>query len=212
MKTNPRIAILGGTGKAGSYLVKELLQQGFPLRLLLRNPADFTLENSLIQVVQGDARDYEAVRALTEGCEAVISSVGFRSGEAPIFSQATQNILRAILECGVTRYISLTGLNVDTPYDRKTRATQAGTEYMKNNFPLTTTDKQTEYQLLTESTVDWTLVRLPWIHLTDSAEEVLVSLEDCPGEGVSAGALARFLVAQLSDKSYIRQAPFVANR
>lgn len=211
MEQKIRIAILGGTGKAGTYLVKELLHQGFSLKLLLRNPENFQLQNPLIQVVQGDARDYESVRAVTENCQAIISAVGYRAGEPPIFSQATQNVLRSMEEWKISRYIALTGLNVDTPFDRKTRLTQAGTEYMKQHFPLTTTDKQVEYQLLTESTVEWTLVRLPWIHLTDSDEDVRTSLEDCPGEGVSAGALARFVAAQLSDKSYLRQAPFVAN-
>lgn len=211
MEQKIKIAILGGSGKAGTYLVKELLQQGFSLKMLLRNPENFQLQNPLIQIVPGDARHYESVRAVTQDCQAVISAVGYRAGEPPIFSQATQNVLRAMQECNSTRYISLTGLNVDTPFDQKNPKVQAATDWMKVNYPKTTTDKQVEYQLLTESTVDWTLVRLPWIHLTDSADEVNTSLEDCPGEGVSAGALARFLVTQLSNKTYLRQTPFVFN-
>ena len=211
MEQKIKIAILGGTGKAGTYLVKELLDQGFSLRLLLRNPENFRLQNPLIQVVQGDARNYDSVRAVTQGCQAVISAVGYREGEPPIFSQATQNVLRAMEAWKIARYLSLTGLNVDTPFDQKKPKVQAATEWMKVNYPKTTTDKQVEYQQLTESTVDWTLVRLPWIHLTDNDEDVSTSLEDCPGEGVSAGALARFLVAQLFDETYLRKAPFVFN-
>ena len=211
MNQKPKIAVIGGTGKAGQYLVEELLHQEFPVKLLLRNPENSSLENPLIQVVQGDARDYEAVRKLTEDCQAVISAVGFRAGEDPIFSIATKNVLRAMQEWGARRYISLTGLNVDTPADQKTGPTQAGTEYMKTNFPKTTADKQVEYQKLVESQADWTLVRLPWIQLTEVREDVKVSLEDCPGEAVSASALARFLVAQLTDEAYLRQVPFVAN-
>ncbi len=211
MNKKSKIAVIGGTGKAGQYLVKELLRQEFPIKLLLRNPENFQVENPLIEVVKGDARDYEAVRTLTEGCEAVISAVGFRAGEIPIFSIATGNILRAMQEWGITRYISLTGLNVDTPFDQKSGQTQAGTEYMKANFLKTTVDKQVEYQKLVESEADWTLVRLPWIQLTEVEEDVKVSLEDCPGEAVSASALARFLVAQLTDDAYAGQAPYVAN-
>ncbi len=211
MNRKPKIALIGGTGKSGKYLVEELLRQEFSLRLLLRNPENFQVDNPLIEVVSGDARDYEAVRTLTEGCEAIISAVGFRAGEEPIFSLATENVLRAMQEWGVTRYISLTGLNVDTPFDHKTAPTQAGTEYMKANYPKTTADKQAEYQTLVDSQADWTLVRLPWIQLTEVGEDVKVSLEDCPGEAVSASALARFLVAQLSDDTYVRQAPFVAS-
>ena len=166
MNEKQKVAVIGGTGKAGQYLVKELLRQQFPLKVLLRYRGSFQVENPLIQVVEGDARDYEAVRILVEGCTAVISAVGFRAGEAPIFSIATENVLRAIQERGVRRYISLTGLNVDTPFDQKTGPTQAGTQYMKDNFPLTTADKQVEYQKLVDSEADWTLVRLPLIQLT----------------------------------------------
>lgn len=211
MEQKIKIAILGGTGKAGSYLVQELLHQGFSLKLLLRNPENFLLNNPLIQVVQGDARTYESVQAVTAGCQAVISALGQPTGEAPIFSQATQNVLRAMQKWNITRYISLTGLNVDTPFDQKNPKVQAATDWMRTNYPKTTTDKQVEYELLTQSAVDWTLVRVPWIHLTNSTEDVIVSLADCPGEGVSAGALARFLVAQLDDTTYLGQAPSVAN-
>ena len=211
MEQKIKIAILGGTGKAGTYLVRELLHQGFSLKLLLRNPENFKLQNPLIQVVPGNARDYESVRAVTEGCQAVISTVGYRMGEPPLFSRATQNVLRAMWEWGTSRYIVLTGLSVDTPFDNKNPKVQAATEWMKTHYPETTADKQVEYQLFTESTADWTLVRLPWIHLTDGEEKVTPSLADCRAEGVSAGALARFVVEQLFDKTYLRQAPFVFN-
>jgi putative NADH-flavin reductase len=206
-----KIAVIGGTGKAGNYLVKELLRQGFRLKLLLRNPENFHMDSPLIELVSGDARNYEAIQILLEGCGAVVSAVGYREGEPVIFSQATQHVLRAMEEWGISRYLSLTGLNVDTPSDQKNPKVQAATEWMKTNYPKTTVDKQIEYQLLTESAVGWTLVRLPWIHLTDSQEDVTVNLVDCPGDGVSAGALARFIAMQLSDKTYLRQAPFVYN-
>ncbi|MPR33496.1 NAD(P)-dependent oxidoreductase [Salmonirosea aquatica] len=211
MEQKIKIAVLGGTGKAGTYLVQELLRQGFPLRLLLRSPENFQINTPLIELVAGDARNYEDVRALTKDCQAVISALGQPVGEVSIFSQATRNVLQAMQEQQICRYILLTGLNVDTPLDQKNPSVQAATEWMKTNYPNTTADKQVEYQLLAESTVDWTLVRLPWIHLTDSAEDVNVSLEDCPGDGVSAGALARFVVDQLSKGTYVRKAPFVAN-
>jgi len=210
MNQKIKVAVLGGTGKAGTYLVNELLRQGFSLRLLLRKPEHFQISNPLIEVVKGDARDYKAILTLTEGCQAIVSAIGYREGEPTPFSQATQNVLRAMPRWGTSRYIVLTGLNVDTPLDRKSPQVQAATEWMRTHYPKTTADKQEEYQLLAESTADWTLVRLPWIHLTDRAEAVKVSLEDCPGDGVSAGALAHFVVDQLLEGTYVRQAPFVA--
>ncbi|MEM1136662.1 MAG: NAD(P)H-binding protein [Bacteroidota bacterium] len=109
------------------------------------------------------------------------------------------------------RYVVVTGLNVDTPYDRKGPKTQFSTDWMKKNYPEGTLDRQKEYKLLCESQLDWTLVRLPLIKETDNRTETLVSLEDCPGDTISATDLAYFLIEQLTDGTYIQKAPFIAN-
>jgi putative NADH-flavin reductase len=211
MNNISKIAVIGGTGKAGRYLVKELLSRGYHLKLLLRFPEDFQIKDPKIELVKGDARDARAVRSLLEGCEAIISAVGQPKGEESIFSQATKNIVAAMSIYGIRRYVVLTGLNVDTPFDRKNEKAKAATEWMRANYPKTTMDKQVEYEFLSKSDVDWTLVRLPMIALTDERRELKVSLEDCPGDGISAADLAAFLADQLRDEAFVHEAPFVAS-
>lgn len=41
---NTNIAVIGGTGKSGKFLVKQLLNQGFHINLLLRNPQNFQFQ------------------------------------------------------------------------------------------------------------------------------------------------------------------------
>jgi hypothetical protein len=114
-------------------------------------------------------------------------------------------------ECNVRRYIVIAGLNVDTPDDKKSKFTADATDWMKKTFPISTADKQKEYQILSESSVAWTLVRLPLIKKTDVNSEITVSLHDCPGNEISATALANFLIGQLDDDRFIKKAPFIAN-
>ena len=211
MKTENKLAIIGGTGKSGKYLVKELLDRGFHLKLLLRSPENFTIKSPLIEIIQGDARNYESIQSLIEGCQTVVSTLGQPKGETSIFSDATKNVIRAMEQFHVKRYVQTTGLNVDTPLDKKGVACAGATEWMRVNYPKTTLDKQVEYEVLTNSSIDWTLVRLPMIEQTDERRKVIVSLEDCPGDKISATDLADFLIQQLSDNSYIRKAPFIAN-
>jgi len=206
-----KLAILGGTGKSGKYLVKELLNRGFQLRLLLRNPESFQLKSSFIEIVKGDARDYESVLSLVNGCDAVISTLGQPRGETSIFSQATRNVIRAMSQYKINRYVVITGLNVNTPSDKKGPKTKMATEWMKSNYPKTTLDKQVEFDILSKSDINWTLVRLPLIELTDEKRKVIISLEDCPGDKISATDLAYFLIDQLSSDTYIRKSPFIAN-
>ena len=211
MKQYSKLAILGGTGKSGRYLVRQLLDQGFSLKLLLRNPENLQVKDPLIEVVQGDARDYGSVESLLKGGHAVISMLGQPKGERTIFSQATRNVIRAMDHFNIERYILTTGLNVDTPSDKKGNKTKMATDWMRANYPETTNDKQVEFEVLSESDVNWTLVRLPLIEQTDERSKVLVSLEDCPGDRISATDLAFFVMGQLTDQEYVRKAPFIAN-
>ncbi|WP_339793102.1 NAD(P)H-binding protein [uncultured Imperialibacter sp.] len=211
MNNISKIAVIGGTGKAGRYIVKELLSRGYRIKLLLRFPENFQLKDPGIELLKGDARDVEAIRSLSDGCQAIISAVGQPRGEESIFSQATKNIVAAMTTYGIRRYVVLTGLNVNTPFDKKNEKVVMATEWMKTNYPKTTADKQVEYEFLTKSDIDWTLVRLPMIELTDERREVKASLEDCPSDGISAADLAYFVADQLTDAAFVGKAPFIAS-
>jgi putative NADH-flavin reductase len=212
MKLISKIAILGGTGKSGKYIVQHLSNQSFKLKLLLRNPQTFLLDTPQIELVKGDARDYESIKSLLEGCQAVISTLGQPRGESPIFSEATRNILRAMDRWNIDRYIVTTGLNVDTPEDQKCTQTRLATDWMRTHYPMTTADKQVEYNLLQSSSINWTLVRLPMIEQTEERHPISVSLIDCQGTSISAKNLAYFLVENLINTTYFKKAPFLSNK
>jgi uncharacterized protein YbjT (DUF2867 family) len=211
MQNKYKVAVLGGTGKSGNYVVRRLISEGYPIRLLHRNPSFIANANPVIEWVTGDARNPESVLTLIDGCGAVISTLGQPKGERSIFSDATRNVIRAMDLFQIKRYILTTGLNVETPQDKKGVFAASGTAWMKANYPETTADKQREWEMLTGSGLNWTMVRLPVIELTGQQSKITVSLSDCPGEKISAGSLAGFLVTQLSDDMYWKQAPFIAN-
>jgi len=205
------IAVLGGGGRTGKYIVTQLLSQGYSIKLLLRNPENFQLKSPFIEIVKGDAIDAETIRSLIAGCQAVISTVSQRKDEPLVASQATINILKAMAEYGIQRYVLVAGINIDTPFDRKGPETSTATEWMKMNFPVIQEDRQKTYSILSTSDVDWTLVRVPFIDFTDSKGEIVVSLEDCRGKKISAADIATFVIEQLSDDTYIRKSPFITN-
>ncbi|WP_160138274.1 NAD(P)-dependent oxidoreductase [Chryseobacterium sp. c4a] len=210
MKTNT-IAVIGGSGKSGKYLVQNLLEKEYPIKLLWRHPEEFDIQNPLIEIIKGDARDEQSICSLIKDCDVVISTLGQPKGEKSIFSEATTHIMRAMYKHGIKRYIVTTGLSVNTENDHKNERVQMATEWMYQHYPETTSDKQKEYQLLLESSLDWTLVRLPLINMTDKSFSTETSLIDCKGENISATDLAEFLVSQIEDPSYIGKSPFLYN-
>lgn len=211
MKQNIKIAILGGGGRTGKFLVRQLINHGYSCRLLLRNPENLQIASPLIEIVKGDACDAEAINSVLNGCNAVISTIGQRTGEPLVAELATKNVLAAMALCDIKRYLLVAGINIDTPFDRKRVQTIAATEWMKKNYPLIQEDRQNAYSLLAASRVDWTLLRVPFIEFAEGTGSVTENLEDCLGNKINAGNIAAFLVKQLFEETYIRKAPFIAN-
>lgn len=210
---NKTIAVIGGTGKAGKFLVAGLIRRGFTVRLLARNPERLPESHPQVVPVIGNADNYNDILDLLNGCDAVISTLGLGQPNSPagIFTQSTTHVLRAMETLKLVRYIVITGLNVDLPSDQKSVQTQAGTDWMKSHFPESTANKQLEFELLSQSAADWTLVRLPVIDLTDERRAVQTDLQDCRGNSIGAADLADFLIGQLGDRNFIGKAPFLFN-
>ena len=213
MKNNTKIALIGPTGKAGKYILKELLGQNYQVKALIRNIENFSIKHSNLEVLQGDARIFSDLEDLLNDCQVIISALGQTKGESkPVFSNATKNIIKLIQNTGNQQYIVITGLQVDTPVDQKEGQTQLATSWMKENFKEISQDRQLEYEILAQSNINWTLVRLPLIIQTDQKSPILQSVQNCPGTQISAANLADFLILQISNKQYYQKAPFIADK
>jgi len=210
MKNISKVAVLGGGGRNGKYLVHQLLENGFSVKLLLRNPDDFTIQNSKIEIIKGDAINEESINLLLKDCQAVLSTIGQRPGEPMVASQATKNVLNAMNGYGIERYVLLAGLNIDTPFDKKSPKTIMATDWMKTNFPEIQKDRQLTYDLLVDSKIDWTQVRVPLIVFSDESSKIAVNLEDCLGEKISAFDISKFMVKEMIESNYTRQSPFIS--
>ena len=210
MKNIKKVAVLGGGGRTGNYVVNQLLKQGFSIKLLLRNPENFPIQSSQIKIIKGDALDSESIKLLLQDCDAVISTVGQRKDEPLVASLATKNILQVMNDYGIQRYVLLAGLNIDTPFDKKSAKAQMATDWMKANFPIIQQDRQKAYDLLEQSKVNWTQVRVPFIEFADHSSELAIDPEDCVGDKISAYDIANFMIREMTESKFSRQSPFIS--
>jgi len=208
-----KIALIGATGKAGTYILNALLAQNYQVKALIRNPEKLQIHHVSLEVVIGDVKESDTVHALIEGCNIVVSALGMGqpASEKTIFTKATENILIAMHNFDLKRYIAITGINVDTPVDQKDAKTQFATKWMYENYPVSTANRQREYDMLAQSSIDWTLVRLPMIIQTAGTTGIGQSLINCKGEQINAANLAQFIIKELAECAFAKRAPFIWN-
>jgi putative NADH-flavin reductase len=211
MNPYKKIALIGGTGKAGNFLIDQLIKQGYQIKALARNPEKLRQTSLLVEKIKGDARKYESVFSLLQGCDAVISTIGPSKNEPDTCSIVTGHVIHAMQTLNMKRYIELAGLAIDTPSDKKGFMTKLLVRIMKSIVPAKIADRQKGYRLLSESNLDWTLVRSSMIEQTDKKRTVKTSLLDSTGRKVSSTDLALFLINQLLDDQFIRKAPFISS-
>jgi putative NADH-flavin reductase len=204
------IAVLGGGGRTGKFLISKLTDKGYRLKLLLRNPENFECNSTLVEIAKGDATNPADIDQLLKNSHAVVSTIGQRKDQPLVAFTATSNILQAMTKYNIRRYILVGGINIDTPNDKKSDQTVLATDWMKAHFPSIHEDRQRAYSALMRSTLDWTLVRVPMIEFTEAKHPVIINLQDCMTPKITAGGIANFLVEQLTDERFYRQAPFIA--
>lgn len=79
-----RVAITGGTGFLGRYIVNDLLRAGHTCRCWFRPSSDrggFERDAAGIEWVEGDLTDADSMRALVRGADAVVHAALYRPGE-----------------------------------------------------------------------------------------------------------------------------------
>ncbi|EST12546.1 NAD(P)-dependent oxidoreductase [Sporolactobacillus laevolacticus] len=211
MAQNKRIAVVGGNGKAGRFVVQKALEKGYAVRMLVRNPQRVTVSDERIEVTKGNAEDISSIQALLEGCDAVINTLGQPNKATPIYSKVTSHILATMKERGIQRYITVTGGSLNAPGDRKSPINKIGAWLFQRLYADMITDKEKELRILLKSDADWTLVRLPFVIEKPAVSKIKVNLYDMPGMKMTNSDIADFLVNQISDTKYIRKYPFISN-
>lgn len=210
------IALLGGTGLAGSYLLREALARGYPLRVLSRSPQKLAYLGDRVTVIEGDARDPAVLDTLLQGADAVISAIGpVRADGAAakgISSTVTGNLIATMQRHGLTRYLVVSGAGVAAPGDDRNATGWWMRQLVKIRYPAILRDKQAEYQLLADSDLQWTVVRCPLIESGPYVQPAMVSLATPATFRLRAAELAEFVLEQLETADYHRRAPFVYSR
>jgi uncharacterized protein YbjT (DUF2867 family) len=144
-----KVAIIGGTGFVGSYLLDELLQQGHQPVLLVRPGSESkVVQRERCALVPGDVKDRESIRATLAGCDAAIYCIGILrelKSEGITFEelqfQGAVRTMKVAIEAGIRRFVLMSANGVKAE----------GTVYQNTKY------RAEQYLKTTE--LDWTIFR-----------------------------------------------------
>lgn len=208
-----KLALFGASGKVGLQLVQQALEAGNEIVALVRNPSSMSIQNKQLPLIQGDAMNQTDVEKVVQGSDAVISTLGHRKNSPKdMQTVAIQNIIAAMQKFGVKRLISLTGAGVDAPQDKPKFSNHLIKLALKTMSGDVLKDAEQHAELIKHSGLDWIIVRGPmlvegphtgkyrvgWVGINTSAR-------------ISRADLADFLLKQVTDNTYLHQAPMISN-
>ena len=204
-----RLLIIGATGGTGRQLVQQALDRGLQVTAFVRDPKRLGIEHPNLRVAEGDVLDYASVERAMQGQNAVLSALGHKRFLYPtkILSEGTRNVLRAMKDCGVPRFICESSLGVGSAVGR------LGLPSTLFAVPLILPwyfwDRVRQEKLIEESDLDWVVVR-PSILTNGPARgeyrQGNVGNYILPTR-VSRADVADLMLKQINDDTYLGAAP-----
>jgi uncharacterized protein YbjT (DUF2867 family) len=206
------VLVIGASKGIGLETVKQALEAGHQVRALARSAPRIPVRHDQLEKMKGSALDRETIERALDGIDVVIQTLGISGGlealfkPVRLFSDSTRILVAAMEAKPVRRLICVTGLG-------------AGESRGKGNLLYNAViglilvrvydDKSLQERIIRNSTLDWVIAR-PGV-LTNKPRtghyKVLTDPRDWRTGFISRANVADFLVKQITDDAYLRQAP-----
>ncbi|MFJ9633916.1 NAD(P)-dependent oxidoreductase [Streptomyces sp. NPDC101175] len=201
-----RITLFGATGRMGQLLVQLALDAGHEVTAYARTPGKLRITHPHLSVVTGQLDDDEAILEAVRTAEAVIEGVGSESA-------ATRRIITAMDTAGVKRFVVVSTCSVPDPDDLPDAKFKALIQFVKTAAPRAYTEVRAAAEAVRASDLDWTLVRVA--KLNDKAAHGNIKVGNyghgVVGVSITRADMAAFLLAQVTNGTYVRSAPAISN-
>jgi putative NADH-flavin reductase len=205
-----KLVIFGASSSTGKQLVEKALTKGHAVTAFLRDETKLGVTHPNLQILCGNALNYEDVDAAVQGKDAVLSTLGPKGKPAVMAAESTQNIVKAMEKNGVSRLVVVSVAGIAVPQDR--RGSSLVDSLLKLFLKDVFVDRQNQLAVLASSKVDWVAIRVS--RLTDDPARGSVKAffgKPSPAMKVTRADLADFMLEQLTGDQWLRQAPILVN-
>jgi len=203
-----KIAVFGASGKTGLLLTFQALNQGHEVTAYTRSPHKISISHNNIRIVEGSLGDYEKIKEVMNGRDAVICALGIDNNKpSTVLSDATSLILQAMNECNVKRFICMSSAGV--------LSNDAGFWFGKIIMPLflkhVFSDKKRQLEIIRQSSAEWVIIRP--VSLTDSPKTGRYKINEGnpTSSTIPRNDVADFMLKLLTDKKYDFRMPAISS-
>ena len=207
-----KVLIFGASGGTGRELLKQALDKGLEVTAFVRDATKVEdIHHPNLAVLVGNVLNMQDVGHAVTGQDAVLYAVGAGPKRTTIREQGTRIVIEAMKAANVKRLVCLSSFGVgDSRSDLSffTRYIVVGI-FLRHAFA----DHERQEAVVENCALDWTLVRPPHLkpgaHTGKYRHGLTLAFGDIKG-WISRGDLADFMLKQLEDDCYVRQAPRIS--
>ena len=212
-----KITIFGATGFSGQAILAEALKQGHVVSILVRDASKVQIKHPNLTIVEGNVLDAPTVTSVLNHQEAVIQCLGVGGkgdGKPTTFiSDATKVIVDEMQKQQIKRLIAMSNVGAGNSIAfQPWFFTKIILPYFMKWLKVIIEDKNRMEPIIMNSNLDWTIVRCPNITDKPAKGNYNATLD---GKGLKLSVtlpdLSKFMVDQLTETNFNKQAPCVSN-
>jgi putative NADH-flavin reductase len=212
-----KVSIFGATGFSGQGILAEALKQGHKVTILVRDTSKVQIKHQNLTIVEGNVLNPQTVASVLHHQEAVIQCLGVGGkgdGKPTTFiSDATKIIVDEMQNKKIKRLIAMSNVGAGNSIAfQPWFFTKIILPYFMKWLKVIIEDKNRMEPIIMNSNLDWTIVRCPNIVDKPAKGRCNATLD---GKGlklsITLSDLSKFMVDQLKQTVFIKQAPSVSN-
>ena len=197
-----KLFVLGATGKTGGVLVAQAVEHGHTVTTFGRSLFTGSPSGEVFSIIGNPMSEAELADALPRH-DAVLSVLGTRGlGATTVLVDSSRATIAAMRKSGVRRLVILSSALLDSHIGLINRIVS---RTILRHF---SSDQRAMERLVTQSDLDWTLLRPP--RMTDSAPDgrstaMLGEPTDSSGMTITKEEVARVILDTVENRRYIRK-------
>ena len=206
-----KIAIFGASGKTGIELVRQALDHGHEVTVMVRNPDRLPSFSKEIKVLTGDFSHKDTVAATIKGQDAVICTLGSRElyKNSGLRTLGTRAIIEVMEKEGVKRLLVMSSMGIGESWNNLPLFTKA---LFKLFMPAAREDHEAQELAVKASALDWTIIRPSGLTDVPNVSAYEYGKEISPKTSrISRANVADLILKVMESNTHIHEAITISN-